>query len=104
MGIVFAPNPGELEITPWYADNEIFLQELKFSVPASEWSEFQSSQLFSEIKAFVSGIEKQIPNTHIGNHVPVRREGNVELIENSSQPDRSLSFLALIRKLFHRMR
>lgn len=71
MSQYFAPNPGELEINadygkadkldvvPWYADNEICLRAITFSVPASEWNEFQNTQLFRDIVQYVENCRKK---------------------------------------------
>lgn len=97
----FAPNPGKLEITPSYADNELYLQELKFSVPASEWSEFQKSQLFRSIVEYVNCTCPQTPDMHTENCEPEYILEIEDLNGSSSQKENFLSFWALIRKLFH---
>ena len=66
MGRFFAPNFGELEITPFSADNEIYCQEVRFSVPASEWNEFLKSDLFRELEAYVGSLKT--PDMHTGIH------------------------------------
>lgn len=53
MGDFFSPDFGEVRVTPWYADNEMYCQEVTFSVPASEWSKFETSPLYREITELV---------------------------------------------------
>ena len=57
MSNFFAPDSGKLEIIPWYADNEICLQEVRFSISADEWSEFQKSVLFRELVEYLARSE-----------------------------------------------
>ena len=42
----------ELEVIKFYADNEIYLVEISFSVSGGEWNEFQKSQLFRDLMAY----------------------------------------------------
>ena len=65
MSIYISTNPGELEISPLYADNEIVLQEVCFSVWYDEWSEFEKSQLFRDIVSYVENCRREIPERHI---------------------------------------
>lgn len=62
----FAENPGKIEVVPWYANNEIFLQEVRFSVPASEWNKFLNSDLYRELESYVDSLGTQ--DTHTDNH------------------------------------
>lgn len=65
MGRYFNPPVGELEITPFYSNNEICWEELRFSVPIEKWSEFQNSQLFHDLEAYVADLQTQdTQNTH----------------------------------------
>lgn len=50
---------GEIEITDLYEDNEIFLREVRFSIPFEKWSEFEKLQGYREIAAFVEGLRTQ---------------------------------------------
>lgn len=59
MSLFFSADFGELEVHPWFADNETVVQEVRFSVPASLWSEFQESDLFRELKAYVESLRTQ---------------------------------------------
>ena len=97
----FSTNPGKLEITPSYADNELYLQELKFSVPASEWSEFQKSQLYRSLVEYVNGVCPQIQDMRTENCAPEYILEIEDLNGSSSRKASFLSLLALIRKLFH---
>ena len=100
MSMLLADNPGKPEIVPWYADNEIYLQEVKFSVPASEWNEFQESDLFQELVRYVDS--RQTQDTHIDIHEP----RYIAEIEASLQNRTSLvcheSVWVRVRNLFRR--
>lgn len=100
MSMFFAENPGKIEIVPWYADNEIYLQEVRFSVPASEWNEFQESDLFQELVRYVDSLQTQ--DTHIDIHEP----RYIAEIEASLQNRTSLacreSAWVRVRNLFRR--
>lgn len=58
-----AENPGKIEAVPWYANNGIFLQEVRFSVPASEWNKFLNSDLYRELELYVDSLEFQDSHT-----------------------------------------
>lgn len=93
---------GDLEIVPFYADNEIVGQELRFSVPAYAWNEFENSRLFQELSDFVQSLEIQIPNTHNCNHDPLSKLEILPCVENSTFPAGRGSLWALIRKVFQK--
>lgn len=59
MGRFFAPEIGVLEIIPFYADNEMYCQELCFSVPAGEWCKFENSQLYRDLVKYVHSLKTQ---------------------------------------------
>lgn len=54
-----------VSVVPWYADNVIYLREVRFSVPGEAWSEFENSQLFRDIVQYEREIQKRIQDTHI---------------------------------------
>ncbi len=84
MMLYYLPKLGSLEVTPVYVDNEIFCREIRFSVPASEWCEFEKSQLYLDLKDFVEECIK----------------GNV-VLSGSSTPQRHLEWLwEQVRKRF----
>lgn len=101
MGRFFAPNFGELEVTPFSADNEIYCQEIRFSVPYDQWNEFQKSQTFLGIVEYVDGLKAQYK---ISPHPePEREQENEQRLLRSMLLDSRESFWALIRNRF-RMR
>lgn len=102
MSNFFAPDPGKLEIIPWYADNEICLQEVRFSISADEWSEFQKSVLFRELVEYLDS--RRIPDKHIDSYEQVCKLENLELNENSSFRDNRESLLKQVRRLSRRRR
>ena len=102
MSNFFAPNPGGLEVTPWYADNEMCLQEVRFSISADEWSEFQKSALFRELVEYLDS--QRIPDKHIDNRERVCKPENLELNENSNFQDNRESLLKQVRRLSRQRR
>lgn len=66
MSMYFAVDPGKLEIAPWYVDNAIYLQEVRFSVPISEWNKFLNSKLYRELERYIGGLKIQDTHTGIG--------------------------------------
>ena len=70
---------GKIYTTEWYADGEISVGEINFSVPASKWNEFLKSDLFRELEEYVDSLE--IQDTHTHGHERKRKEeieGNVK--------------------------
>ena len=100
MSMFFAENPGNLEIVPWYADNEIYLQEVRFSVPASEWNEFQESDLFQELVRYVDSIRTQ--DTHTDIHEAQYIEESEASLQNQVNLVCRESVWVRVRNLFHR--
>lgn len=113
----FAPNPGELvihqerglpdtlDVEPWYADNEICLQALTFSVPGSEWNEFQTSQLYRDIVEYVEKCRKEhpeIPRTHIENCELVCKEENFPYFGSSKNSGVGEWLFFRVRRLFRK--
>lgn len=64
MSIIFPPKEWEIEITPWYADNEIYAQEVRFSIPYCAWSEFENSTAFQELKEYLENQKTEDMNTY----------------------------------------
>lgn len=104
MSIYISTNPGELEISPLYADNEIVLQEVCFSVWYDEWSEFEKSQLFRDIVSYVENCRREIPERHIDSR---EQECTVEIAtlpENSKCRGCSGSLSEIVRRWLQRMK
>ncbi len=100
MMLYYLPKLGSLEVTPVYVDNEIFCREIRFSVPASEWCEFEKSQLYLDLKDFVETGHQQTPDMRTDNHVQECIKGNV-VLSGSSTPQRHLEWLwEQVRKRF----
>ena len=100
MGRFFAPNFGELEITPFSADNEVYCQEVRFSVPYDQWSEFQKSQTFQGIVEYVDGLKTQYK---ISPHPePEHEREDEQRLLRSMLPASRESFWALIRNRFQK--
>lgn len=100
MSMYFAEDPGKIEVVPWYAGNEIFLQEIKFSVPASEWNEFRESDLFRHLEEYVDSLRTQ--DMSIGIHELRDIEGIETSLQNQTNPLYRGSVWARFRKLFRR--
>ena len=98
MGRFFNPPFGDLEITPFYANNEMFAQELRFSVPAGEWSEFEKSPLFQAITEYVERVKTQYTQTE--HRQPEYKEENEALLLHSMLQDYPEPFWVRVRKWF----
>lgn len=46
---------GELETTEWYGAGEISACKVSFQIQKNEWSNFEESKLFRELKQYVEG-------------------------------------------------
>ena len=53
----FASDFGKIEVIPWYANNEIYCQEVRFSVPISKWNEFQNQPFFLALKEYLELLQ-----------------------------------------------
>lgn len=51
------------DVVEWYANNEIDVLELQFSVPVCEWKEFQESDLFHSIIQYVESLKEKYQRT-----------------------------------------
>ena len=98
MGRFFAPNFGELEITPFSADNEIYCQEVRFSVPISEWNKFLNSKLYRELELYMDGLKIQDMHTDI--RVQEYIKGISESKQSQKNQDFHESFLVRVRRWF----
>lgn len=96
----FPPNPGELETNVYYSDNEPYCQDIRFSVPYEQWSEFENSQLFRDITTYVESV--RIPDKECTNHVQECTQETEALMQSSSLQDCRVSFWARARNAFRR--
>lgn len=99
MSMYFASNLGKLDILTWYANNEIYLQEVRFSVPASEWSEFLKSDLFRQLEEYVDSLK--IPDMHTDIHEQEYIEEIEELRQIRTYRVTHESFWVRVRKWIH---
>lgn len=102
MGRFFAPDFGELEITPFYSDNEVYCQEVRFSIPASEWSEFEKSPSFLELKQRIEASKTQ--DIRIQYREAAREQENDWSLLRSMTLDSRESFWAAVRRWFREKR
>lgn len=63
MGVIFPPNSGCIQVTSWYADNVNDIQEVRFSVPASAWSEFEASDVYRNLVQYLESLQIQDMST-----------------------------------------
>lgn len=99
MSKYFAENPGKIEVLPWYANNEICLREVRFSVPASEWNEFLKSDLFRQLEEYVDSLKT--PDMHTDIHEQEYTAGIEESRQNRTYRVTHESFWAQVRKWIH---
>lgn len=98
MSMYFAENPGKIEVVPWYANNEICLQEVRFSVPISEWNKFLNSKLYRELELYIDGLKIQDMHTDI--RVQEYTKGISESKQSQKNQDFHESFLVRVRRWF----
>lgn len=99
MSMYFASNPGKLDILPWYANNEIYLREVRFSVPDSEWNEFLKSDLFRQLEEYVDSLKT--PDMHTDIHEKGYRAEIEGLRQNRTYRVTHESFWVRVRKWIH---
>lgn len=86
----FPDAPGKLVIVPWYANNETYLQEVRFSVPFSEWNRFLNSELYRELEKYVDSLKTQ--DKHTGSRAQEYIEEIGELHKNLIDREHHESF------------
>ena len=74
MGQFFPPERGDMEITEFYADNQPYCREVRFSVPYDEWSEFEGSTFFQELSRYLEDLKKRTQDSNKARHEPERTE------------------------------
>lgn len=74
MGQFFPPERGDMEITEFYADNQPYCREVRFSVPYDEWSEFEKSTFFQELSQYLEDLKKRTQDSNKAHHEPERTE------------------------------
>lgn len=100
----FNPEFGVLEFDFWYADNEIHSLELRFSVPASEWNEFQGQPFFRELIARLESFRPEIPDTASDTREPECTEETAQCDGNTSSRAFQESFWGKARRWFQKLR
>lgn len=98
MGRFFHPDFGTIEVTPFYSDNEIYCQEVRFAVPIEKWSEFETSPMYQQLKEFVRAQE--IPGRPARHHEAVPEQESEALLLRSMIQDRPESFWVRVRRRF----
>lgn len=101
MGRFFPPNPGLIEVETFYSDNEPCVQELRFSIPSEEWSEFEKSQLCLDLTEYVDKLGIRYMQTPRHDNEPAEENELTQL--RSMMQDPPEPFLAQVRRLFHKM-
>lgn len=101
MGLFLGGDPGDIMIIPYYADNEICLQEVRFYVPASEWTEFENSQLFHDLEEYMARLKTQDIRTY--SRESQYTQEKLQLMQIQNADIHHGSFWALFRKwLLHK--
>lgn len=75
VGRFFPPNPGLIEVETFYSNNKPCVQELRFSIPSEEWSEFEKSQLYLDLTAYVDKLGIQYMQTPRHDNEPAEEYG-----------------------------
>ena len=100
MGRFFPPEYGEIEVTPFYSNNKIYCREVRFSIPEDQWFEFENSDAFRILSTWKRQLK--IPHKTDRHHEVECEQENEELLPHSMYLGYPGSFLARVRKLFHR--
>lgn len=48
-----------IDVTPYYADNVLYLKEVRFGIPGGKWSEFERSQVYRQLVDYVHSLKTQ---------------------------------------------
>lgn len=94
----FGLEPGDMEVTPLYANNEIFALEIRFSVSPAVWSEFQTQPFFRELIERLKSHAQETLEMHKSSCAPECKVGNWEYVGSSSAPEHRELFLEKARK------
>lgn len=98
MGRFFHPDFGEIEITPFYSDNELYCQEVRFAIPIEKWSEFEMSPMYQQLKEFVHAQET--PDKPFLHHEAEPEQESEESLLRSMIQAHPESFWDRVRKRF----
>ena len=98
MGRYLGGSSGDIMVIPYYADNEICLQEVRLYVPASEWTEFENSQLFHDLEEYMAYLKTQDICTDCNEDQDISER--TESIQSQTADIYHGSFWALIRRRF----
>lgn len=100
MGRFFAPDFGELEITPFYSDNEPYCQEVRFSIPYEHWPQFEKTPEFRMIKEYCAALKARYKTSQC--HEPEHEPETERTKPRSTPSDRRESFWVRVRGWFQR--
>lgn len=104
MGLWFNAEFGSVVVLPYYANNEICLQEVRFSVPYDEWNEFENSQLFRDLVQYEKDLERRIQDMRTERREQECRLENPALIETQTRQPSHESFFARFRNKLRNIR
>lgn len=48
-----------IDVTSYYADNVLYLQEVRFGIPGGKWPEFERSQVYRQLVDYVHSLQTQ---------------------------------------------
>lgn len=100
MGRFFAPDFGEMEINTFYSDNVPYCQEVRFSVPYDQWSEFEKSHEFQNLKEYCDQLKSRYKNSQCPDYGHEQENELTQL--HSMNMVRCESFWVRVRKLFQK--
>lgn len=92
----------ELIGTALYADNSLYVKELRIFVKDSEWSEFESSRLFQDLAAYAERLHLEKERMRTALHEQEYKEETVLPHGRQYRHVWFQSLLARASKLFHR--
>lgn len=67
--------PGSMEVSTYYADNTPFAVDVILSFAASDWYEFEGTDLYRELKGYMDNLKTQKESIS-RNNMEVRGEKN----------------------------
>lgn len=82
----FPNSPGVSDIVPWYANNEIYLLELRFCVPISEWNKFLDSKLCRDLFEYSESLKTQDKNNRTRETECVNERSEIVTLKPSELP------------------
>ena len=100
MGRYFEAPFGLIGIETFYSNNEPLAQELRFSVPFAEWSEFENSQLYQLLIEYTDNLQTRYRTApHRGDEYVSGSEPTPRYSTQEAYPE---PFWVRVRRVFHK--